>query len=245
MFIEQIYNHNHRLHQQHLLARGAYILPAFILTLCSHSIAFNSLIVTIYILLIRYISNISGKHLVRLFSIPLTFISLGCITIAMHVTFPLKVQFIPANTELAILIFTKSFALIAVLFMALMIYTISEIAAVFRLIKVPSLFIELFVLMYRFNMKLLSNTKQLYLAQKCRLGYTSNKQAYRHIGLLFASVFQSAIKANKTTEIAMTARLGNHQYHFVSPHRTFCWKACTYPLFLASLLLMFYLILNF
>lgn len=245
MLVQQIYNCNHQLRDTHLFVRAIYIIPAFILVLFSRSVAFNCWIILAYFSLIKLISKASLKHLIKLFSIPLAFLFIGCVTIAVSFSRPFSVEFTPEDTLQGLFIFSKSFALISVLFLGLMTYTISEMAHFFQKLRVPSLFIELFVLMYRFNMKLLQNIKQLYLAQKCRLGYTQRKNVYCHIGLLFATVFQCAIKSNKTTEIAMKARLATHQYQFVGPANHFKLRTVFPPVFLALSFSILYIVLNF
>lgn len=245
MFIEQIFNPNHRLCNVHIAVRVMYMLPAFLLVICSNSLTFNIVTALIFLSLMRIIAKISFKQIIRLLMVPLLFIIIGCITIGIELNYPLMVSYSSSSIQHSLIIFSRSWALISIVYLGILTHTISEMAQILKWVKLPMLFIELFVLLYRFGMRLRQISHQLFIAQKCRLGYGKAATNYQHLGMLFAQTLQISIRSNKSTEIAMETRMANHHYQFVARQIEFKRNSCVAPLLLFGVLLIAFGYFNF
>ena len=252
MRIEDLYNHNHKLSNTHSLIKGMYILPAFILSIVSNSTKFHLSVLILFVMLTIIVTNISIVKYLKLISLPGIFVILGCFTLIVKFSIVLfgdgerefKIGIDENTYPIAIGIFFKSYALISVVYFWLLTYTISEIAQNMLACKIPKLFIELFVLTYKFIYLLTSNTQRLLIAQKSRLGYVSVKQnSINSFAFLFGAVFKKSMEQTDQIEIAMKSRLGNNEFLFVKPKQSFSKSELFIPLvLLTAISLLFYYI---
>lgn len=226
MLIEDLYNYNHKLVKTSLILKSLYVFPAFILSIFSNDLFFHACIFVSYFAAILIVSKPSVFKLLKLFLLPGAFIFLGCFTLLLSFNFHESSSgFISLDQDtypLAIAIFFRSYAIVSIVYFWLLTHTISEIAALMYLCKIPTLFVELFVLVYKFIHLLMHTTKAMLTAQKCRMGYTSSrKNAIQSFANLFGAVFKKSIQQTEQLELAMNARLGNNDYLFVKPLQTF------------------------
>lgn len=252
MLIEEIYNYRHKLSNVPLGIRIFLVVPAFILVLISHSAIFNLFVFLIFLVSTKFITKISTGKLVKLFKYPLFFLLLGCSTIALSFQSPDPFFHIKriafgvdkANIVLSQLVFCRSLGLLSLVYFYLLSHTISEIAEVMHCCKVPKLFIELFVLSYKFIFNLIASGKSMFIAQNCRLAYSYNGKNISAFTLLIAAVFQKAMLRTSQLEIALASRSGNLNFSFVGPKRLFHKKQIIAPLLLFLTILVLFIILE-
>ena len=235
MLIEDLYNYNHKLSKTPVVIKSLYVLPAFILSIISTNMLFHIGVISIFLIAIIYVTQQPILKLLKLFLIPSAFIFIGCLTLL--VSFNLKGNwstFIYLNREtlpIAIAIFFRSYAIVSVVYFWLLTHTISEIAEIMYICKIPSLFVELFVLIYKFIYMLMHTTKTMLIAQKCRMGYASiRNNSISSFSNLFGAVFKQSMQQTSQLEIAMDSRLGNNEYLFVKPKVNFNIKTAIIPL---------------
>jgi cobalt/nickel transport system permease protein len=251
MLIDEIYNYRHRLAHVSLGIRTSLIVPTFILVLISHSAIFNVCVFIVILALIKFVTQITVSKLIKLFKYPILFLLTGCITIALsfHSTAPFfyikgaAFGIDKANIALAQLVFFRSLTLLSLVYFYLLSHTISEIAEVMHCCKAPKLFIELFVLSYKFIFNLLAAGKSMYTAQNCRLAYSYKGKNIAAFTLLIAAVFRKAMLQASQLEITLASRLGNHNLNFVGPQRHFHKKQIIAPLLLFFAMLVLFIIL--
>ncbi|WP_111708540.1 energy-coupling factor transporter transmembrane component T family protein [Lutibacter citreus] len=235
MLIEDLYNYNHKLSKTPVVIKSLYVLPAFILSIISTNLFFHSSIIIIFLIAIIYVTQQPILKLLKLFLIPSAFIFLGCLTLLISINFKGNWStFIYFNKEtlpVATTILFRSYAIVSVVYFWLLTHTISEIAEIMYACKIPRLFVELFVLIYKFIHMLMHTTKTMLIAQKCRMGYSSiRKNSINSFVNLFGAVFKQSMQQTSQIEIAMDSRLGNNEYLFVKPKVDFNLKKIIIPL---------------
>ena len=235
MLIEDLYNYNHKLAKTPVVIKSLYVLPAFILSIISTNFFFHISVIVIFLIAIIYVTQQSILKLLKLFLIPSAFILIGCLTLLVSINLNGNWRtFIYLNNEtlpVAISILFRSYAIVSVVYFWLLTHTISEIAEIMYTCKIPSLFVELFVLIYKFIHMLMHTTKTMLIAQKCRMGYASiRNNSINTFSNLFGAVFKQSMQQTSQLEIAMDSRLGNNEYLFVKPKVGFNLKKVIIPI---------------
>lgn len=238
MLIEQLYNYKHRLSKTHPLVKSLYVLPAFVLAIISEEFMFHLCVFFLFFIGILIVAKISFIKLLKLFSIPAIFILMGCLTLLFSFEstgleeqmIPLTIGIDKTTYPIAISILFKSFAIVSVVYFWLLTNTISQIAAIMYACRIPQLFVEIFVLTYKFIFMLTSTTKSMLIAQKCRMGYSSvRKNSIDNFATLFGAVFKQAMHQTEQIEIAMDSRIGNNEYLFVRSKQDFVFRSIIKP----------------
>ncbi|WP_163717585.1 energy-coupling factor transporter transmembrane component T family protein [Mangrovibacterium lignilyticum] len=229
MWITEIYKHNHRLQQLSPAVRALYWAPAMVLALVSSSVYFNWAMFALVNICLLEISRVGMSNLTRLYRIPVAFILIGCFVIVLEI--PAQKAFITIaqlpiglstdGLQLASLLLSRSLALISILYFILLTNTISEIAELMRKCRIPALFIDLFVITFKFIENLRHTSFEMYRAQKCRLGYSGNGKRIPLFAGLMAAVFHQSMQNAKLLETAMQARCAGENYCFLQNERQF------------------------
>lgn len=243
MILQESYNHSHNLCEAPIGIRMGYSVPAFILVLLSQSCYFNITALVLFLCLIKLTCAISYYQLCRLYVVPLLFILMGCITIAFSFKHNTPISLQNDSTYFAVKIFFRSLAIVSIAFFVHLTHSISELAVVMRFLKLPNLFVELFVLTYKFILNLLSGAKNMYKAQKLRLAYTNRANSIRSFSFLLSNVFQRAIQQNKQLEYASESRLGSLDFSFLQNKKTFEKKQLIAPIIVTTVLIVSFFIL--
>jgi len=238
MLIEQVYNYKHFLADAHPLVKILYVLPAFVLVILSENTAFHGLVFCLFFIASNVIAKVGFIDLVKIFSIPLSFIFVGCFTLLFSFENSQNIGLSLDSYPMAIAIFGKSMGVISVVYFFLLTHTISEITQYMHACKVPSLFIELFVLTYKFIFLLSHAAKSMQIAQKCRMGDQRGiLNSIQNYGMLFSTVFRHAMLQTTQLEIAMSARLGTNSFVFVPQQRTSVFSNFFPPILLVLVLI--------
>jgi cobalt/nickel transport system permease protein len=247
-----VFNYNHHLANTPLAFRAIYIVPAFLLVYLTNTYAFNGLVILSYFILTKYITKSTFKQLFRLYAYPVLFLFIGCLTIAVsfreNMDYPLfsnpHVGFSKSDLALAINIFFRSMAVVSILFFGILTFSISEIATLMHSVRVPVLFIELFILTYKFIFNLASATKNMHTAQKLRLAYQKPGDV-RTFSLLMAATFRRAFALSANLSIAIDARLGSGNFHFFSQRKQFKIHQIYGPSVFTSLLIIIFILFQY
>lgn len=182
----------------------------------------NILISVIVIILMGFITVYKGKiplnsYLV-LMLIPLGFLIVGVITIAINIGdytgqtlfgfSILNVKF--GCTQESIIesakVLFRSLAAVSCLYFLSLSTTIVEFLSVLKKLKVPKLFVELMSLIYRFIFIILETVNMIYISQNSRLGYSNLKTSYNSMGKLIGSLFLSSYKRSQDMYTSLESR---------------------------------------
>lgn len=101
--------------------------------------------------------------------------------------------------------FTSMAAVSCLYFLALN-TVMTDLLGVLRKLKIPSLLVELMLLIYRFIFVLSETASAIRISQHSRLGYRNFRTAVRSFGMLAASLFMLALKKSGALYDAMESR---------------------------------------
>ncbi|WP_262920272.1 cobalt ECF transporter T component CbiQ [Parabacteroides sp. FAFU027] len=87
------------------------------------------------------------------------------------------------------LILSRSFALTTAMYWFILVTSVQELVYIFRKIKLPALFIDVLLLVYRNIFLLLGVSNQIHRTQTCRMGYNNARNGYRSLVSLMGQTF--------------------------------------------------------
>lgn len=186
-------------------------------------IILNNIIDSIIILLIMTyiivsIGKIPFKIYIKLMSLPLIFLLIGIITIAINVInnnndiifrfsiFDIQLGCTYNSLLSAARLFLKSLASVSCLYFLTLTTPVFEILSVLRKLKAPKLFVELMGLIYRFIFVLLNTANMIYISQHSRLGYKTIRSSFSSFAQLITTLFINSYKRSQDMYIAMESR---------------------------------------
>ena len=250
MILQDIYHYDHKLNALPHSVWALYVVPAFVLALLSHSLVFNGILIVLYIVLSIKLARARAIQLFRLYKIPLLFIFMGSLTVAVSFQSSdslfsvkgLSIGFGKENLMLAVETLFRSLAVISIVFFALLTRTISEIAEIMHACYVPNIIIELFILTYKFISNLGDIITRMIIAQKSRLAYTRRGNKFHSLTNLFSAVFRRSVAKSMQLDMVMQARMGSGNFYFVSRRKLLKNRQVLEPLLLSSGLLMCFII---
>jgi len=204
-------------------------------------IALNNIIDSIIILLLMAIitvfkGKIPLKTYIRFMSLPLAFLILSVLTIAINVVgtssglifsfsiFNIKFGCTYESILTATRIFFKSLASVSCLYFLTLNTPIFEVLSVLKKLKVPKLFVELMGLIYRFIFVLLDTANMIYISQNSRLGYSTLKTGFNSLGKLIANLFISSYKRSQDIYTAMESRCYDGDINLLEYNYTYSYK---------------------
>ncbi|MDA3892514.1 MAG: hypothetical protein PF517_12690 [Salinivirgaceae bacterium] len=252
MLIEEIYNHNQKLANYPLAIKAAFVFPALLLVLISHSVLFDLLVFGVFLVLNKFLLNTSMRNLLLLFKYPVLFVLVGSITIAIttnsaspfFIVSRFSFGFDSVNSIVAKQVFCRSLAILSLVYFYVLSNTISDISEGMYFCKLPKLFIELFVLCYKFIFNLFAVSKSILVAQKCRLAYSYNGNNLLAFSFLASTIFKRAMFQTTQLEVALSSRLGEGDFSFISPKKLFEKRQLIAPVLFFVILFSLFLILE-
>lgn len=204
-------------------------------------ILLNSVIDSVLIILLMsaitiFKGKISAKFYWQLMLLPLVFLIIGIITIAVNVIgnnkdvlFSFTILSIKLGcTKESILIsskvFFKALASVSCLYFLTLTTPIFEILTILRKFKVPKLFVELMGLIYRFIFVLLDTANMIFISQNSRLGYSTIRVGYNSLGKLITSLFVSSYKRSQDIYTAMESRCYDGEINLIENNYKVSYK---------------------
>lgn len=193
-----------------------------LLTLCvclwSNSILISILVILTMGFITVVIGKIYLKMFLRLMLLPLSFLVIGVVTIALSAStksdnflwyFHLKDSFVGVSIigmEMALLLFFKALGAVSCLYFLSLSTPMVSLMSALRRLKVPKLMLEIMSLVYRFIFVLMETADTIFTAQNARLGYSRISTGYSSLGVLVASVFIRAYKRSDDLYISLESR---------------------------------------
>lgn len=204
-------------------------------------IVLNNIIDSIIILLLMsaitvFKGKIPLKSYIELMSLPLTFLLMSVLSIAINVVgstntllfsfsiFGIKLGCTYDNILIATRLFLKSIASVSCLYFLTLNTPVFEVLSVLKKLKVPQLFVELMGLIYRFIFVLLDTANMIYISQNSRLGYSTLKSSYNSLGKLITTLFISAYKRSQYIYTAMESRCYDGDINLLENNYRYSYK---------------------
>ena len=162
--------------------------------------------------------KIPGRVFVRFLGIPITFLLLGCVTIAVGIYdgntggvwgLSLGSQVLgvtPTSVHQALCVIAKSLGVISAVYFLTLNTPMTDLTGGLRRMHVPMLLIELMDLIYRFIFVLTETAGKIRTAQDSRLGYQGVFRSLSSLGTLSSMVFLRAWKKADNVYAALESR---------------------------------------
>jgi cobalt/nickel transport system permease protein len=100
----------------------------------------------------------------------------------------------------------RSMAVTSCVFFVMLTIPFVDLLDILRRCKVPTLLIELMLLMYRFIFTLLRTSQQLWIAQHSRNGYRTGKLGLRSVGILAGQLLQRSLINYRQVSLSLASR---------------------------------------
>ncbi|NLV26130.1 MAG: cobalt ECF transporter T component CbiQ [Methanomicrobiales archaeon] len=198
---------------------------------------------------IVFIAKINLKFYLSLLSIPLGFATLSVLVVILlskgqepiwswQVLSWLPLSISQESLNRGLLIFFRIMGGMSALFFISLTTPMTDLFGVMKQLKVPDLFIDLSMIIYRFIFIFIKKAHDIYLAQQMRMGYSKPKEAVKSYSMLFGSIFITSWDAGEQFINAMECRCYNGKYPKNVSYNPVEWRSLTpVILFLISIII--------
>jgi cobalt/nickel transport system permease protein len=112
----------------------------------------------------------------------------------------------PTSVDMALHLVTRALGSVAALNFLALTTPLPDLLELLRRLRVPIFLLDIATLTYRFIFVLLDNLNRMYIAQNCRLGYSSPRRAFRSAGLLGSQLFIETYRRSQRLQTALESR---------------------------------------
>ena len=213
-----------------------FAMVTLIICITLNNIIDSIIIVLLMSFIIVAIGKIPFINYVELMSLPLAFLIVGTVTIAINVVgnsndqifgfsiFQIKLGCTYESSLIAARLFFKSLGSVSCLYFLTLTTPIFEVLSVLRKLKIPKLFVELMTLVYRFIFILLDTANTIYISQNSRLGYSTLKMGFNSLGQLIAVLFINSYKRSQNIYTAMESRCYDDEINLLESNYKYSYK---------------------
>lgn len=211
------------------LAKVNPMLKLIVVAICliiATAINSNYLNISIFItmfILTTIVAGIPIKNYLKILSIPISFLIISTITILISISnqdvyiysIKLRSKFIGITDESilqSINTITRVFASLATTFFLALTTSLNNLIIVFNRLKLPSIVIELLVLIYRFIFIFLQEASEIRTAQEIKFGYNGFKNSIKSTSLLIRSLFTRVILKHKDMVDSLDCKLYDGEF---------------------------------
>lgn len=199
------------------------VVMSLIITTAISNNYINLIIFGIMVVLTTFIAKIPLDKYLKILVIPITFLLISTITILFNISdkdiyiwnFRMFGKYIGVTNESiiqSINITTRVFASLSATFFLALTTPLNKIIMVFKKIHIPQTIIELLVLIYRSIFIFLEESKEIYMAQEIRFGYSSFKSSIRSTALLMKSLFIRVLIKYEEMVVCLDCKLYNGEF---------------------------------
>jgi len=243
MFYVDQFVYSNKMRACHPLEKSVFALATMIICLASTKPLIHLLILGVMLWLLLVRAAIPGRVVLKLMSIPLSFLLIGVITVAVSFgrePLPLLVGFSLGGWQMGVteagllqagIIFLRSLSAVSCLYFLALTVPMIELIYVFQLFRVPSLLTELMMLIYRFIFVFINTAFSIYTAQSSRWGYSTFRRSINSFGVLFANLWAKAFFKSQALYNSMLSRGYENEIRVLNP--AFRFSAGTMLLFLS------------
>ena len=210
--------YTNRLANVHPMEKLAFVALTMTICLSANSIHIPVLIILIMSLLTLFKAGIPYKFYIKLMLIPLSFLFLGVISVAVNIIqnppealfsislFGKHFGITQESLFYSARLFFKSFGSVSCLYFLSLTTPLVDIVSVLRKLKFPEIFLELMSLIYRLIFILIRIAGRIHTSQTSRLGYSILKNQYRSLGQLVSRLFILSYKKVNDLFVALESR---------------------------------------
>ncbi|SJZ36649.1 cobalt ECF transporter T component CbiQ [Selenihalanaerobacter shriftii] len=230
------YAYSNNLRSIHPIEKALFALLTMLTCLVANSIITSLVIILLMAGVVIFRAKIPATSFAKMILIPISFLLMSTITIAITISkdssgflyyislwdWQIGIKF--KNILIAINLFLKSLGTVSCLYFLALTTPMIEIISVLKKLKVPKIFIELMILIYRFIFVLLDTANLIRVSQMSRLGYSSFKNAFLSLSELVSNLFIRAYYRAKGLLTTLLARGYEGEIRVLEPDYEFSRK---------------------
>lgn len=199
------------------------VVMSLIITTAISNNYINLIIFVTMVVFTTFIAKIPLDKYLKILVIPITFLLISTITILLSISdkdiyiWSIRIfgRYIGVTNESiaqSINISTRVFASLSATFFLALTTPLNKLIMVFKKIHIPGTIIELLVLIYRSIFIFLEESKEIYMAQEIRFGYSNFKNSMRSTALLMKSLFVRVLIKYEEMVICLDCKLYNGEF---------------------------------
>lgn len=162
--------------------------------------------------------RVAGRIYLGLLLIPLLFLLLGCVTIAVTIqpgaggllaslpAGPYRIGLTPSSLEAAVILFWRCLACVACMYFLALTTPVTQIVLILKKLRLPSVLVDVMSLIYYAIFDFLAAAAEIGRAQKSRCGYDGFKASLRSLAALSFQMFSKFLHQSDQTYDALVAR---------------------------------------
>lgn len=197
-------------------------LVSIILTRVINDFHVDLIISGIMIWTVIGVGKIPIRNYFKMFFIPMSFLIISLITIMISLNNVnylyyiqirnLSVGITRESLNTGIKLFTTVLSSLTSVYFLMLTTPIIDIIKVLKKIKIPNLFIELMVLIYRSIFIFLEEANNIYMAQTMKFGYENGRNSTKSIALLIRNLFVRVLIKHRDMNISLECKLYNGEF---------------------------------
>ncbi|WP_245526710.1 cobalt ECF transporter T component CbiQ [Acetohalobium arabaticum] len=195
------YAYSNQLRQVHPVEKALFTFMTMLVCLVANSIITSLAVITLMVGVVIFKAEIPLQFLIKLLLLPISFLFLATVTVVITITnsggdflfyfnlFGWKIGVGAGSLIKALNLFLKSLGTVSCLYFLALTTPMVELLSILKRLKIPKIFIELMILIYRFIFVLLETANLIRVSQVSRLGYSSFKNSFYSLSKLVSNLF--------------------------------------------------------
>lgn len=223
MLLIDRYAYNNRLRDFNPFIKCVVVAIALVIATTTQNIYINLSIFGTMVFSTIIIAGIPIKSYMKIFSIPMFFLLLSILAIIISLSkvdvflWSIRISsyyigIMEDSIDEAFLLSSRVFASVSSTFFLGLTTPLNHIVRVLKRLHIPSLIIELTVLIYRFIFVFLEEAKEIYNGQEMKFGYTNMKNSLHSVGLLIRSLFTRLLLRNRDMLVVLECKLYDGEF---------------------------------
>lgn len=207
-----------------------YSILTLVFCIVSRLITIGFLVMIVNYILTVKLGGISYKRYLKLMLVPMSFLILSALAIFINISrVPLDLYSLPiGNFYLtvskegfmrAVSLVVTALASVSCLYFLSINTTMTDLLTVMRKFKIPGLFVELVLLIYRYIFVMLDTAYAISVSQKSRLGNKDFRTSLKSFSEMVSTLFVRSVKRSRYLFDAMEARGYDGEIKVLEEHR--------------------------
>ena len=233
------YAYLNRLRNVHPMEKFLFAMTSLAIVMVSGSNLVHTMAFLIMSGVVLFAARIPVSVYLKLLLLPIFFLGAGVFSLIVQINFSAATfSLTPGGMDQAWNLFLKAMASVSCLYFLVLTIPVTEIIHILRRFKIPVLFLELLVIVYKFIFILFDTLNRIYVSQNSRLGYKNYKTTFASLGKLGGSLLILSLKRYQDMYNALESRCFTGDFHFQNPKHSFSLLSIGYIVFCDSALII-------
>lgn len=223
MLIIDKYAYSSKLANKSEMAKFIFAMLLIVLSVGLSNDIVNTFIIFFNSFLTVFVGGMKLRNYIRVYKIPFIFIFLSCLLLVFGAgdksifthsipVFSSNIGIIKGGEKLFINVFLRSLAAISSTFFLCLNTPMVKLIKVFKRLRLPSVLIELLILVYRFIFIFIEEATIMLGSLEIRFAFISNKKAFNAVKLFVATLFKRVMEKNADMAISLDIKFYNGNF---------------------------------